>query len=96
MLLIQVLSITVTALAGQLSNVQNRRLQFDLAKRFEHRRMILGTIDKINKMPVWRRLTAMRQLQAVVRHLQREYNVADGVIETKETHRRHRFTRYHQ
>ena len=51
-----------------MSNVQNQRLQFDLAERREHRRMILATMAKINKMPVFRRHAAMRRLLASCRY----------------------------
>ena len=64
---------SVSALAGQLSNVQNQRLQFDLAERMEHRRLILDTVRKINRMPVRRRAAAMRGLQKIVRKLGAAY-----------------------
>ena len=95
MLLLQVVFVTVTALAGQLSNVQNQRLQFDLAERREHRRMILATMAKINKMPVFRRHAAMRQLQGIARQLQILYNDVEATSEPKEHHRRHRFSQFH-
>lgn len=35
------------ALAGQLSNVQNQRLQYDLAERLENRRLIVATLKRM-------------------------------------------------
>ena len=36
------------ALAGQLSNVQNQRLQYDLAERLERRRLVVATLKRIS------------------------------------------------
>ena len=85
---------SVSALAGQLSNVQNQRLQFDLAEQLEHRRMILDTMQTINRMPLWRREAAMRGLQRIVRQLQAEYEQTD--VEEKQNYRRNRlWNNYH-
>ena len=84
---------TASALAGQLSNVQNQRLQFDLAEKMEHRRMVMATIAKINRMPVWRRESAMRSLQDIVRRLQVAYE--DSPVEKRQNHRRSRYASYH-
>ena len=104
MIIFQVFAFTVAALTslGQLHNVQNRRLQFDIADRQKHRHMILATYDfyigEINKMPEARRSLAMRQLQAIIRQLQELYEDGkDDEVknELKETYRRHRFNQYH-
>ena len=94
-LLLHGLFMAVASLAGQLSNVQNQRLQFDLAEQQEHRRMILATMAKINKMPVFRRHAAMRRLQGIARQLQILYNEVKATNEPKEHHRRHRFNQFH-
>ena len=86
---------SVAALAGQLSNVQNQRLQFDLAEQMEHRRMILATIDKINRMPLWRREVARRGLQQVVRQLQAAYGLNSTAVEQIQVYRRNRLATYH-
>ena len=86
---------TISALAGQLSNVQNQRLQFDLAERMEHRRMILDTMRKINRLPVWRRAAAMRGLQQIVRQLGAAYGYEPTAVQQKQYYRRHRFSSYH-
>ena len=85
----------VSALAGQLSNVQNQRLQFDLAERMEHRRLILDTVRKINRLPVWRRAAAMRGLQKIVRQLKAAYGYEPTAVQQKQYYRRHRFSSYH-
>ena len=92
-ILITTMTASVSALAGQLSNVQNQRLQFDLAERLEHRRMIKETMRKINRMPVWRREVAMRSLQRIVRQLQAEYE--QTAVEEKQNYRRNRLNNYH-
>ena len=84
---------TASALAGQLSNVQNQRLQFDLAEKMEHRRMVMATIAKINRMPVWRRESAMRSLQDIVRRLQVAYE--DSPVEKRQNSRRSRYANFH-
>ena len=84
---------SASALAGQLSNVQNQRLQFDLSERMEHRRMIMATMAKINRMPVWRRPSAMRGLQNIVRQLQAAY--AESPVEKKQNYRHNRYANYH-
>ena len=84
---------SAAALAGQLSNVQNQRLQFDLGERMEHRRMILDTMAKINRMPLWRRESAMRGLQAIVNQLQAAYE--QKPVEQRQNHRRNRYANYH-
>ena len=78
---------SAAALAGQLSNVQNQRLQFDLGEQMEHRRMILDTMAKINRMPLWRRESAMHGLQAIVRQLQIAYGEVEP-IQKKQQYRR--------
>ena len=93
MLLLQVVFVAVTAMAGQLSNVQNQRLQFDLAEQQEHRRMILDTMKKINRMPLWRRETAMRGLQQIARQLQAAYE--QTAVQQKQNYRRNRLNTYH-
>ena len=84
---------SASALAGQLSNVQNQRLQFDLSERMEHRRMIMATMAKINRMPVWRRESAMRGLQDIVRQLQAAYE--ESPVEKNQNYRRNRYANYH-
>ena len=86
---------SVAALAGQLSNVQNQRLQFDLAEQMEHRSMILATMYKINRMPLWRREVAMRGLQKIVRQLQAAYGLESTAVEQKQNYRRDRLATYH-
>ena len=86
---------SVSALAGQLSNVQNQRLQFDLAERMEHRRMILDTMRKINRLPVWRRAAAMHGLRQIVRQLEAAYGYEPTAVKQKQYYRRHRFSSYH-
>lgn len=94
-LLLQVLFITVTSLAGQLSNVQNQRLQFDLAEQLEHRWMILDTMRKINRMPLWRREAAMRGLQQIARQLEAAYGNQQTAVQEKQNYRRNRLNTYH-
>ena len=86
---------SVAALAGQLSNVQNQRLQFDLAEKMEHRRMILATMRKINRMPLWRREMAMRGLQQIARELQAAYESELTPVQPKQNYRRNRLAKYH-
>ena len=86
----------VTALAGQLSNVQNQRLQFDLAQQLDHRRQIRAAIAKINRLPVYHRPAAIRRLQDAVRQLQRAYGVEVTVVEKRENRRREHLRQYHQ
>ena len=87
---------TVTALAGQLSNVQNQRLQYDLGQQFEHRRLILAAIARINRMPLYYRPAAVKQLQDAVRKLQLAYGAEETVVEKRQNRRRDRFQQYHQ
>ena len=94
-LLLHALFMTVASLAGQLSNVQNQRLQFDLAEQQEHRRMILDTMKKINRMPLWRRETAMRGLQQIARQLQAAYDAQQTAVQQKQDYRRNRLNAYH-
>ena len=86
---------SASALAGQLSNVQNQRLQFDLAEKMEHRRMILATMRKINRMPLWRREMAMRGLQQIARELQAAYESELTPVQQKQNYRRNRLAKYH-
>ena len=85
---------SITALAGQLSNVQNQRLQFDLAEKMEHRHMIMATIAKINRMPLWRRESAMHRLQDIVRQLQAAYKKSP--VEKRQDHRYARYANHHR
>ena len=85
---------TVTALAGQLSNVQNQRLQYDLGQQLEHRRLILAAIARINRMPLYYRPAAIKQLQDAVRQLQLAYE--ETPVEKRQNRRRDRFQQYHQ
>ena len=86
---------TVTALAGQLSNVQNQRLQYDLGQQLEHRQQVRAAIAKINRLPVYRRPAAIRRLQDAVRHLQRAYGVDETVVEKRENRRRDHYQRFY-
>ena len=86
---------TISALAGQLSNVQNQRLQFDLAERMDHRRMIHETMRKINRMPLWRREAAMRGLQQIARQLQAAYGYEQKAVQRRQNYRRNRLNAYH-
>ena len=87
----------VAALAGQLSHVQNQRLQFDLGEQLEHRRQIQAAIARINRMPLYYRPMAIRQLRDVVRQLQLAYSVKEEtIVEKRGRRRRERFQRLHQ
>ena len=73
--IITICAATVTALAGQQSRVQNQRLQYDLGQQREHRRQIQAAIARINRMPVYYRPAAIKQLQDAVRQLQQAYGI---------------------
>lgn len=87
-IIIVLLNATATAL-GQLSNVQNQHLQYDIGTRLEHRRMILATLAKIKQIKsYYRRQRAMHGLRAIVRNLQRQYDAEDSAIAKREKYRR--------
>ena len=92
--IITICATTVTALAGQLSNVQNQRLQYDLGQQLEHRRLILAAIARINRMPLYYRPAAIKQLQDAVRQLRLAYG--ETPVEKHQNRRRDRFQKYHQ
>ena len=83
-------------MAGQLSNVQNNRLQYDLATRLEHHRQILATIDQINKMSWYDRRAAIEGLQNIVRWLQQVYTIDDTNSQNQEANRRRLLNKNHQ
>ena len=95
--IIAICAVTVTALAGQLSHVQNQRLQYDLGQQREHRRLILAAIARINRMPLYYRPAAIKQLQGAVRQLRQAYGIKEETVVEKRQHRRRdRFQEYHQ
>ena len=85
-----------SGMAGQLSNVQNNRLQYDLATRLEHHRQILATIDQINKMSWYDRRAAIEGLQNIVRWLQQVYTIDDTNSQNQEANRRRLLNKNHQ
>ena len=93
-IIVTVALIAVATALGQLSNVQNQRLQYDLGTRLEHRRMILATIDKINRIPSFaQRQRAMHGLRVIVRQLLRDYKAEEDTVAKRQNYRRKMFNR---
>ena len=90
-----ILAGAVTALAGQLSNVQNQRLQYDLGQQLDHRRQVYAAIAIIRGLPVYYRPAAIRRLQHAVSQLQQAYSVDETVAEKSENLRRDQYQRFY-
>ena len=92
-----ILAILSTASAlGHYSNLAVRNLNFDLAARQNHRRMILETLKKVQRIGnPHRRAIAMEKLQKIVNGLNFLYENQPTEEQTRQEERRNQFAQYH-
>ena len=86
---------SVSAL-GHMSNIGIRNLRFDLAARQNHRRMVLETLKRVQRIGnPHRRAIAMDKLREIVNGLNFVYENQPTEEQIRQEDRRNRFQRYH-
>ena len=88
--------ISIVSALGHYSSLANRNLIFDLAARQNHRRMVLETLQKVERIGnPHRRAVAMEKLRKIVNGLNFIYENQPTEEQIRRNNRRNRFSKYH-
>ena len=88
--------ISMVSALGHYSSLANRNLIFDLAARQNHRRMVLETLQKVERIGnPHRRAVAMEKLRKIVNGLNFIYENQPTEEKIRRNNRRNLFSKYH-
>ena len=88
--------ISMVSALGHYSSLANRNLIFDLAARLNHRRIVLETLQKVERIGnPHRRAVAMEKLRKIVNGLNFIYENQPTEEKIRRNNRRNLFSKYH-